>query len=129
MKGTTRKSPYFLVYGQDPLTPLELELKTERTFENTKLESFLEDKLDFIANLEAERELALEKTLDVCQGLVLEVITNYTLICVNHFIIVAGSTRSVPLEVKQSSSMLYYFFLLSHTIDSFDSVAGKENPA
>jgi hypothetical protein len=65
VKGTTGKSPYFLVYGQDPLTPLELELKTERTFEEPELESFLEDRLDFIADLEAERELAHEKTLDV----------------------------------------------------------------
>jgi hypothetical protein len=55
------------VYGQDPLTPLELELKTERTFEEPELEGFLEARLDCVADLEAERELALEKTLDVQQ--------------------------------------------------------------
>jgi hypothetical protein len=60
-KGTTGKSPYFLVYGQDPLTPLELELKTQRTFEEPEPESFLEDRFEYIADLEAERELALEQ--------------------------------------------------------------------
>jgi hypothetical protein len=64
VKGTTGKSPYFLVYGQDPLTPLELELKTQRTFEEPEIENFLAEILDFIADLEAERELALEKTVD-----------------------------------------------------------------
>jgi hypothetical protein len=64
VKGTTGKSPYFLVYGQDPLTPVEQEIRTIVTLDDPVplKEEFLEERLGLIENLEVERTYALERT-------------------------------------------------------------------
>ncbi|CAM6086560.1 unnamed protein product [Calypogeia fissa] len=67
-KSTTGKSPYFLVYGQNPLSIMELELETDRTIkEHPRLEELLGNRLAMIEELDEEREIALERTERVQQ--------------------------------------------------------------
>ncbi|CAM6089732.1 unnamed protein product [Calypogeia fissa] len=62
-KSTTGKSPYFLVYGQNPLSVMELELETDRTIEeHPRLEELLDTRLAMIEELDEERKMALERT-------------------------------------------------------------------
>ena len=61
IKQTTGKSPYYLVYGQDPLAIVKWEIPTDRTIENPIIEESLEARLEFSELLEQERELALER--------------------------------------------------------------------
>jgi hypothetical protein len=62
VKETTGKSPYYLVYGQDPLAVVEWEIPTDRNIEDPMIEESLEAHLELIEVLEEERELALERT-------------------------------------------------------------------
>jgi uncharacterized protein (UPF0335 family) len=65
VKETTGKSPYYLVYGQDPLAAVEWEIPTDRTLEDPMIGESLEARLEFIEVLEEERELALERMDEV----------------------------------------------------------------
>jgi hypothetical protein len=38
VKETTKKSPYYLVYGQDRLAPVQWEIKTNKTIEDPMIE-------------------------------------------------------------------------------------------
>jgi hypothetical protein len=68
-KQTTERSPYFLVYGQEPITPVELDVVTARTMEEplSLEEMFMENRLGQIEDLEVERDIALERTEKVQQ--------------------------------------------------------------
>jgi hypothetical protein len=66
---TTERSPYFLVYGQEPITPVELDVVTARTMEEplSLEETFMENRLGQIEDLEVEPDIALERTGKVQQ--------------------------------------------------------------
>lgn len=62
-KTTKGKSPYYLVYGQDPLSILVLELiiMVDGVLEDV----IIEHRLEQIEVLEEEKEIALERTREV----------------------------------------------------------------
>jgi len=62
-KTTTGKSPYYLVYGQEPLSILGIELTT--VGEARPLEEMEQARFDRIESLEEDRMLALEKTMAI----------------------------------------------------------------
>lgn len=59
-KSTTGKSPYYLVYGQHPLSIIGLELTT--VAEEIPQEEMDQERMDRIEELEEERDLSLERT-------------------------------------------------------------------
>ena len=65
VKSTTGKSPYYLVYGQHPLSILGVELNMEQ--EGVPFEEIEQDRLDQIETLEEDREAALERTIAIQQ--------------------------------------------------------------
>ena len=62
-KSTTGRSPYYLVYGQSPLSILGLELTT--VVAEVPPEEMEQDRLEKIDALEEDRDIALGRTLTI----------------------------------------------------------------
>lgn len=64
-KTTAGKSPYYLVYGQTTIWPIELEVEKLRVLTSHEAEKNPKHRLQMIDQLEEERTKALEQTQDV----------------------------------------------------------------